>query len=43
MVEVKLSCTICLESYKEYRTLGRIALTASGRTIAVGTVIELLY
>ena len=43
MVEINLSRTICLESYKEYRTLGRIALRDSGRTIAVGTVIELLY
>ena len=40
MVEVTLSRTICIETYKDYRALGRIALRDSGRTIAVGTVIQ---
>lgn len=42
MVEVTLSRTMCLETYKDYRALGRVALRDSGRTIAVGTVTELL-
>ena len=42
MVEISLSRTICLETYKNSRALGRIALRDSGRTIAVGTVTELL-
>lgn len=42
MVEVTLSRTVCLETYKDYRALGRIALRDSGRTIAVGTVTELV-
>ena len=41
MVEIKLSRTVCLELYKDYRALGRIALRDNGQTIAVGTVIEL--
>ena len=40
MVEVTLSRTMCIETYKDYRALGRIALRDSGRTIAVGTVIQ---
>ena len=41
MVEVTLSRTMCIETYKDYRALGRIALRDSGRTIAVGTVIQI--
>ncbi|KAL3137939.1 hypothetical protein ABBQ38_005186 [Trebouxia sp. C0009 RCD-2024] len=40
IVEVTLSRAVCLELYKDYRALGRIALRDSGRTIAVGTVTE---
>lgn len=43
MVELTLSRTMCLESYQDYRSLGRIALRDSGRTIAVGTITEILY
>ena len=42
IVEVALSRTVCLELYRDYRALGRIALRDSGRTIAVGTVTELV-
>lgn len=42
IVEITLSRTICLENYKSYRALGRIALRDSGRTIAVGTVTDLV-
>lgn len=42
IVEITLSRTTCLEVYKDYRALGRIALRDSGRTIAVGTVTELV-
>ncbi|KAL3150476.1 hypothetical protein ABBQ32_000300 [Trebouxia sp. C0010 RCD-2024] len=42
IVEVTLSRTVCLELYKDYRALGRIALRDGGRTIAVGTVTELV-
>ncbi len=41
MVEVTLSRTMCIETYKDYRALGRIALRDGGRTIAVGTVIQI--
>ncbi|KAL0034609.1 hypothetical protein WJX79_010439 [Trebouxia sp. C0005] len=40
MVEVTLSRTMCIETYKDYRALGRVAFRDSGRTIAVGTVIQ---
>ena len=42
IVEVTLSRTVCLETYKDYRALGRIALRDGGRTIAVGTVTEVV-
>ena len=42
IVELSLSRTICLETYKDFRALGRIALRDAGRSIAVGTVTELL-
>ena len=42
MVEVTLSRAVCLETYRDYRALGRIALRDGGRTLAVGTVSELV-
>ena len=42
VVEITASRSLCLETYADYRALGRIALRDLGRTLAVGTVTELL-
>ena len=42
MVEVTLSRSMCLEEFRDYKALGRVALRDGGRTIAVGIVTQVL-
>jgi elongation factor 1 alpha-like protein len=42
VVEVSPTRPLCLESYADYRALGRVALRDGGRTIAVGVVTRVL-
>jgi elongation factor 1 alpha-like protein len=42
MVEVTLARSMCLEEFKDYKALGRVALRDGGRTIAVGIVTQVL-
>lgn len=42
MVEVTLDRSMCLEEFKDYKALGRVALRDGGKTVAVGIVTQVL-
>lgn len=42
VVEIKTLKPLCLETYKDFKELGRFTLRASGKTVAAGIVQELL-
>ena len=42
LVEVTVSRTVCLETYADYRQLGRFMLRRNGATVGVGVVEKIL-
>eukprot|EP00736_Rhodelphis_marinus_P002721 Rmarinus@m.11266 len=42
VVQIKLNRPVCLESYSDFKALGRVTLRESGKTIAAGVVTEIL-
>jgi len=41
MVEIKLNRPICIETYKDFKELGRFTIRSEGKTLAAGVVQEL--
>eukprot|EP01023_Acetabularia_acetabulum_P058449 TRINITY_DN6913_c1_g1_i2.p1 TRINITY_DN6913_c1_g1~~TRINITY_DN6913_c1_g1_i2.p1 ORF type:complete len:585 (-),score=97.58 TRINITY_DN6913_c1_g1_i2:196-1950(-) len=41
VVEITVNQGMCVESYSDYRSLGRIALRQSGKTVAVGIICDI--
>ena len=42
LVDIHLASSVCMERYKDFRSLARFMLRDHGRTIAAGVVIDLL-
>jgi len=42
IVEIKTLKPLCIETYKDYKELGRFTLRSSGKTVAAGIVQQLL-
>lgn len=41
VVELRPKRPMCVETYEDYRALGRIAVRSSGETVAIGVVLSL--